>query len=163
MNKKFESLYEIPVETIKGEKKTLAEYQDKVLLIVNLASKCGFTPQYKDLETLYRQYKDKGLVVLGFPCNQFLKQEPGSNAEIEQFAKSCFNVSFPMYAKLNVRGKEQHPLYKYLKENIKEKSKMQFVPWNFTKILVDKDGLVIRRYVPKTVMDDIEQDIAQIL
>lgn len=158
----FDNLYEIPVETIKGEKTTLKNYKNKVLLIVNLASKCGFTPQYKDLENLYRQYKDKEFVVLGFPCNQFLRQEPGTNKEIEEFATSCFNVTFPMFAKLNVRGKEQHPLYKFLKDNIKEKPKMQFIPWNFTKILVDKDGNVLRRYAPKTAMEDVEKDVVAI-
>lgn len=157
------ALYDIPLETIDGETTNLNNYKGKVLLIVNVASKCGFTPQYKDLEVLYQKYKDDGLVVLGFPCNQFLRQEPGTNAEIKEFAKSCFNVTFPMFTKLNVQGKEQHPLYKYLKDNIEEKPKMKFIPWNFTKILVDKEGNVKKRYTPRENIQVIENEIKKLL
>ena len=154
-----QALYDIPFLTIEGESTTLKPYQGKVMLIVNVASQCGFTKQYAELEALYREYQSRGFVVLGFPCNQFMQQEPGDNQAIKAFAKSCYRVTFPLYAKINVKGQEQAPLYRYLAKHI-EKRPLLFIPWNFTKILVDADGRVLRRYLPiasfKTIRKAIE-------
>ncbi|RUQ93671.1 glutathione peroxidase [Legionella septentrionalis] len=157
-----EGLYEIPVTTVTGETSTLDDYRGKVLLIVNVASRCGFTPQYAELETLYQKYKDRGFVILGFPSNQFLQQEPGSNEEIKAFAESCYRVTFPLFAKIDVKGAQQAPLYAYLKQHI-EKKPWKFIPWNFTKILVDTKGRVLKRYLPTTSFKKIEQDLAKLL
>jgi len=134
------SVHSFKVSTIDGKLEDLGAYRGKVLLIVNVASKCGFTPQYEGLEALYRKYKDQGLVVLGFPSNDFLWQEPGTNEEIATFCKRTYGVSFPMFAKLSVRGGSQHPLYAYLS------SQKGAVTWNFNKFLVGKDGHVLERY-----------------
>lgn len=163
MADKVDSIYEIPFETIDEKPVNLEQYKNKVLMIVNVASKCGFTRQYKDLEKLYQEYKDKGLVVLGFPCNQFLSQESKDNAQIKQFACEKYGVTFPMFAKLNVRGKSQHLLYKYLKENMEEKPRVKFIPWNFSKILVDRQGNVKKRYAPTTGIDNIKKEIEKLL
>lgn len=161
-NKNSEELYDIPLTTIDGEKTTLKPYQGKVLLIVNVASRCGFTPQYKELETLYRDYQEKGFAVLGFPCDQFLHQEPGSNDEIKTFAESCFNVTFPLFEKIEVKGKGRAPLYTYLAKHI-EKRPFKFIPWNFTKILVDQNGRVLRRYLPVTPFKKIRKAVESLL
>jgi glutathione peroxidase len=156
------NVYDIPVHTIMGESTTLKPYQAKVMLIVNVASQCGFTPQYAELETLYREYKDQGLVVLGFPCDQFFHQEPANNEEIKAFAESCFHITFPLFAKINVKGPEQAPLYTYLAKHI-EKRPLKFIPWNFTKILVDSNGRVLRRYLPTTSFKKIKTTINSLL
>lgn len=155
-------LYDIPVVTIDGETTTLKPYQGKAMLIVNVASRCGFTPQYTELETLYRDYQNRGLVVLGFPSDQFRHQEPGTNEEIKAFAESCFRVTFPLFAKINVQGAEQAPLYTYLAQHI-QKRPLKFIPWNFTKILVDPDGQVLRRFLPITSFKTIRKAIEPIL
>lgn len=142
------SLYEISVKTIKGQEIKLEEYKDKVLLIVNVASKCGLTPQYKGLEELYKKYKDKNLVVLGFPCNQFGSQEPGDEAAIQNFCQLAFNISFPMFAKIDVNGKNEHPLYTYLKGKAPGLLGSKIIKWNFTKFLVDKNGNIVQRFSP---------------
>lgn len=142
-------LYTIPLRTIHGDTTTLEPYLGKTLLIVNVASRCGFTSQYTALEALYREYKEQGLVILGFPCNQFLHQEPGNNAEINTFATDCFHVTFPLFAKINVKGPEQAPLYTYIAKHIEHKPWI-FIPWNFTKILIDSKGRVLRQYLPTT-------------
>ncbi len=144
------SIYTLSVNTIDGKLKSLGDYSGKVVLIVNVASKCGFTPQYEGLEALYRKYKDRGLVVLGFPSNDFMWQEPGSNDEIAAFCKRKYDVSFPMFAKVSVRGGGQHPLYAYL---TKEKGR---VTWNFNKFLVGKDGQPIQQFGSKVKPDAAE-------
>ena len=144
------SIYDIPVTTIDGTATTLAPYKGKVLLIVNVASKCGFTPQYAGLEELYRTYKDRGLVVLGFPCNQFMWQEPGDGAEIQSFCSLKYNVTFPMFAKLDVNGRNAHPLYKHLTTEARGLLWSRAIKWNFTKFLVDRNGGVVRRFATMT-------------
>ena len=151
-------LYDIPIMTIDGKETTLKPYQGHVLLIDNVASLCGFTPQYAELETLYQEYKSRGFTVLGFPCDQFLHQEPGSNQEIQASAESCFRVTFPLFAKINVNGKQRAPLYDYLAKHI-EKKPLKFIPWNFTKVLVDTQGHVLRRYLPITSFKTIANAI----
>ncbi len=156
------SLYDVPVKTMDGETTTLQSYRGKVLLIVNVASRCGFTPQYAQLETLYRDYQDRGFVVLGFPCDQFLHQEPGENQEIKAFATSCFHVTFPLFAKIHVNGPERSPLYHYIAQHIKKKP-LKLIPWNFAKILVDSQGNIIRRYLPITSFKTIRKAIDALL
>jgi glutathione peroxidase len=142
------SIYDIEVTAISGEAQTLEPYQGKVLLIVNTASKCGFTKQYDELQELYAQYGDQGLVILGFPANNFMNQEPGSNEEIADFCRLNFGVSFPMFEKISVRGKDIHPLYKHLTEKDSNPEHSGKISWNFTKFLISKDGAVINRYAP---------------
>ncbi len=158
------TLYEFDTKAIDGSNTKLGVYQGKVLLIVNVASKCGFTPQYTGLEALYRKYKDRGLVVLGFPCDQFGHQEPGDEAEIKQFCSMNYEVSFPLFAKIEVNGDNAHPLYKYLKKEEKGFLGSEGIKWNFTKFLVDKTGNVIKRYgsidKPESIAKDIEALLA---
>jgi glutathione peroxidase len=142
------SLYDIPLKDINGKDTSLKEYKGKALLIVNVASFCGNTPQYAGLENLYQKYKDKGLVVLGFPCNQFGKQEPGSNEEIKEFCSKKYNVTFPMFDKIDVKGANQHALYKELSG--KESPFPGDVGWNFGKFLVGRDGKILKRIDPRT-------------
>jgi len=144
------SIRDFSVETIDGQTKNLGDYQGKIVLIVNVASKCGFTPQYAGLEALYNKYKDRGLVVLGFPSNDFLWQEPGSNREISDFCKRKYGVTFPMFSKLSVWGRSQHPLYAYLTA---QKGR---VTWNFNKFLVDKDGRVVAKFGSRVKPDAAE-------
>ncbi len=156
------TLYDIPVMTIDGKETTLRPYHGRVLLIVNVASRCGFTAQYAELESLYRGYEQRGLTVLGFPCDQFLHQEPGSNEEIKALAESCFRVTFPMYAKIDVNGSHRAPLYEYLAKHI-EKKPLKFIPWNFSKVLVDANGNVLRRYLPITSFKTIKKDLEKLI
>lgn len=149
------ALHEFSVNAIDGKLQPLAEYKDKVVIVVNVASKCGFTPQYEGLEALYRRFKDKGLVILGFPSNDFMWQEPGSNDEIAQFCKRTYGVTFPMFAKVSVRGGAQHPLYTFLTE---QKGR---VTWNFNKFLIGKDGQVIEKF-GSTVKPDAPEFVAAI-
>lgn len=142
------SIYDFKVKTIKGEELKLKKYEGKVILIVNTASKCGLTPQYEGLQELYTSYGDKGLVVLGFPCNQFMGQEPGSAEDIEKFCSVKYNVSFPMFEKIEVNGKDANALYVFLKEQMPLDGKND-IRWNFEKFLVDKEGKVVKRYSPK--------------
>ena len=158
----MDTLYDIPVSTIHGETTTLRTYQGKVMLIVNVASRCGFTSQYAELEALYQDFQGHGFVVLGFPCDQFMHQEPGSNAEIKAFAESCFRVTFPLFAKVDVKGEGQSPLYAYLAKHI-EKRPIKFIPWNFTKILVDAQGRVLQRYLPITSFKTIRKAVENLL
>lgn len=153
------SIYEFEVKTISGETITMDAFKNKVLLIVNVASKCGFTNQYEGLESLYQKYKDKGLVVLGFPCNQFMNQEPLSEDEIKSFCSLTYGVTFPMFAKIDVNGENAHPLYKYLKESKKGLLGSEAIKWNFTKFLVDKNGNVVNRFAPATKPETLEVDI----
>ena len=152
------SLYDIPLQTIDGETVTLEPFRGKTLLIVNVASHCGFTPQYKGLEELYRRNKDY-MAVLGFPCNQFGRQEPGTESEIRQFCSTHYDVTFPLFAKIDVNGPNAHPLYRYLKSARKGFFGREAIAWNFTKFLVSKDGEVLRRYGPRRKPEDIERDL----
>ena len=154
------SVYDYSAKTIDGKDQKLDAFKGKTMLVVNVASKCGFTPQYKGLEELYRQYKDKGLVILGFPCDQFGHQEPGDEAEIKNFCSLNYDVSFPMFAKIKVNGDEAHPLYKYLKSQEKGFLGTEFIKWNFTKFLVDSKGEVIKRYAPTDTPKSIAKDLA---
>ena len=157
------SIYDFSAKTLDGDEQKLGAYRDKTLLIVNVASKCGFTPQYEGLEALYRKLKEKGLVVLGFPCDQFGHQEPGDEAEIKNFCSLNYDVSFPMFAKIEVNGSGTHPLYKYLKHEAKGLLGSEAIKWNFTKFLVDKDGSVVKRYAPTDTPQGIEKEIADAL
>ncbi|MDO9107073.1 MAG: glutathione peroxidase [Methylovulum sp.] len=141
----------------------LAQYRDKVLLIVNVASQCGFTPQYASLESLFKQYADQGLVVIAFPCNQFGNQEPGANAEIMEFCRVNYGVSFPVMAKLAVNGSASAPIYQFLKTNAPGLLGTKAIKWNFTKFLLGRDGQVIKRYAPTTVPEQIANDIEKAL
>ena len=152
------ALYAIPVTTIDGREETLEGYRGSVLLVVNVASECGFTPQYAGLEALYRRHRDRGFAVLGFPCDQFGKQEPGTNAEIRQFCSEAYDVTFPMYAKIDVNGPGEHPLYRHLKSEARGIMGTTLVKWNFTKFLVGRDGAVLTRYSPRDTPEEIETD-----
>jgi glutathione peroxidase len=151
-------LYSISVTTIGGDETTLDPYRGQVLLIVNVASKCGFTPQYAGLETMYRRYRGKGFTVLGFPCDQFGHQEPGTEDEIRQFCSLAYDVSFPMFSKIDVNGPNEHPLYTALKGRAPGMLGTTAVKWNFTKFLVGRDGNVLTRYSPRDTPEDIESD-----
>ncbi len=156
-------IYDFTVNDIRGHSVSLDAYRGKVLLIVNTASQCGLTPQYKGLESLYRDYRDKGLEILAFPCNQFGGQEPGSAEEISGFCEANYGISFPLFAKIDVNGKETAPLYQYLKEQAPGLLGSQRIKWNFTKFLVDRDGRVIKRFAPTDAPRVIEQELAALL
>ena len=156
------SAHDFHATTIDGEDRSLGEYAGKVMLITNVASKCGFTPQYEGLEQLYERYEDRGLVVLGFPCDQFGHQEPGDEAEIAEFCSLTYQVKFPMFSKVEVNGSSAHPLYQWLKSQ-KAGLLGGRIKWNFTKFLVDGEGNVIKRYAPTTKPADIAADIEQAL
>lgn len=156
-------LYHIPVTTIEGTTTTLDAYRGKTLLIVNVASQCGFTPQYRGLEQLYRKYKDRGFVVLGFPSNQFGRQEPGTEKDIRAFCDQNYGVTFPLFAKIDVNGPNAHPLYRYLKSAKKGFLGREAIAWNFTKFLVGKNGEVLKRYGSRNKPEAIEKDIARLV
>ncbi|NTU29310.1 glutathione peroxidase [Brevibacillus sp. HB1.1] len=156
------SLYDIAVKTISEEEKTLAAFKGHVLLIVNVASQCGLTPQYKGLQELYERYQDKGLVVLGFPCNQFAGQEPGTEEEIATFCDRNYGVTFPLFAKIDVNGPDTHPLYQYLKEHAPSEENPD-IEWNFAKFLVDKDGQVVKRISARTQPEELIAAIESLL
>lgn len=156
------SIYEYIVDDIDGQAQPLSQYEGKVLLIVNTASKCGFTPQYKDLETLYQKHKDNNLLVLGFPCNQFNSQEPGDEEGIKNFCELNYGVSFPLFSKVDVNGENAHELFRYLRKETKGLLG-DSIKWNFTKFLVDQEGHIIRRYAPTTNPLSIEKDILELL
>ena len=157
------SLYDIEVTTIGGERQSLAAYRGKTLLIVNVASRCGFTPQYTGLEALYRKHKDQGLVVLGFPCNQFGQQEPGAEAEIQQFCSTTYDVTFPLFAKIDVNGPAAHPLYQLLKSARPGLLGTERIKWNFTKFLVNQGGAVVARYAPSDTPEKLERAVAELV
>ena len=153
------SIYDVEAKQLNGSSVTLDQFKGKALLIVNTASKCGFTPQYQALEAVYRKFKDRGLQILGFPCNQFGKQEPGDAQEIANFCSTHYEVSFPMFEKIEVNGDGAHPLYRLLKSAAPGVLGSEAIKWNFTKFLVGRDGKVIKRYAPATKPEKIEQDI----
>ncbi len=157
------SVFDFDACTIDGKQQKLAAYKGKTLLIVNVASKCGFTPQYTGLEKLYADYRERGLVVLGFPCDQFGHQEPGDEAEIKSFCALNYDVSFPLFAKIEVNGPGADPLYRWLKSEKAGFLGTEAVKWNFTKFLVDADGKVLRRYAPTDTPERIGKDLAKLL
>ena len=157
------SIYDLEVEDIDGKTVSMSRYKGEVLLIVNVASECGFTPQYEGLEKLYEKYKEKGFMVLGFPCNQFRQQESKSNKEIKFFCQATYNVQFDMFAKIDVNGEDASPLYKFLKKEQGGFLWMDSIKWNFTKFLVDREGNVVERYAPVTTPESIEEDIVKLL
>ena len=156
-------VYDIEAKTISGSAQKLDAYKGKVLLVVNVASKCGFTPQYKGLEEVYRRHKDKGLEVLGFPCDQFGHQEPGDENEIKNFCSLSYDVSFPMFAKIEVNGPGAHPLYQHLKSEAPGILGSEGIKWNFTKFLIDRSGKVVKRYGSVDKPEAIEKDIEKLL
>ncbi|MEX5368029.1 glutathione peroxidase [Acinetobacter haemolyticus] len=157
------TIYDFQAELLEGEQKNLADYQGKVLLVVNTASQCGLTPQFEGLEKLYHNYQQQGLVILGFPCNQFANQDPSSNEEIGSFCQRNYGVSFPMFAKIDVNGTNAHPLYKYLTSEAKGILGSESIKWNFTKFLINQNGKVIKRYSPTTKAEKIGKDIQKLL
>ena len=155
--------YDFSAKTLDGQEQSLSDYQGKAMLVVNTASKCGFTPQYTGLEKLWEKYQDKGLVVLGFPCDQFGHQEPGDADEIRNFCSLNYDVSFPLYEKIEVNGGAAHPLWKWLKKEKPGLMGMEAIKWNFTKFLVDKKGKVVKRYAPTDTPEKIEKDLSLVL
>jgi glutathione peroxidase len=158
-----ETIYDFTVTSMMGLPKSLADYKGKVLLIVNTASKCGFTPQFEGLQALYEKYYDKGFEILGFPCNQFMNQDPGTNEEIQNFCQANYGVTFPMFAKIDVNGAKTDPLYKYLKKAAPGALGMKAIKWNFTKFLVDAEGNVLKRFEPTVEPASLEPDIEALL
>lgn len=156
------SLYDLAFTNNRGEQVSLSEYSGQPVLIVNTASKCGFTPQYDGLQQLHEEFKDRGLVVLGFPCDQFAHQEPGDDGDIEEFCKVNYGVSFPLSTKVNVNGKQTHPVFAFLKDR-SSGLLGSTIKWNFTKFLVAPDGTTVKRYAPKTSPADLEPDIEALL
>ena len=157
------TIYDFTARTIDGQTQALDAYRGQVLLIVNVASQCGFTPQYTGLEALYRKHKEKGFAVLGFPCDQFGHQEPGDEAEIQSFCSLHYDVSFPLFAKIDVNGDDAHPLYKFLKSERKGLLGSEAIKWNFTKFLVDKHGNIVKRYAPQDKPESLEKDLEPLL
>jgi glutathione peroxidase len=157
------SVFDFVCQTTAGKDKPLSDYDNKVLLIVNTASKCGFTPQFEGLEEMYEKYKDQGLEILGFPCNQFGSQDPGSNDEITEFCQLNYGVSFPMFGKIEVNGGDTDPLYQHLKKEAPGALGTKAIKWNFTKFLVDTSGKVLKRYASATKPAAIEKDIKKLL
>ena len=159
----MKSIYDYKVDDSQKNPISLSDYKGKTLLIVNVASRCGLTPQYKGLQELYSKYSNKDFEILAFPCNQFGAQEPGSNEEIKEFCDINFNVSFKIFDKINVNGSSASPLFKYLKNEAKGVMGSEAIKWNFTKFLIDNNGSVIKRYSPQTTPDKIDKDLSKIL
>lgn len=157
------TIFDISADSLSGQPISLSQYKGQVLLIVNTASKCGFTPQYKGLEAVYQQFKDQGAVVLGFPCNQFGAQEPGQAEEIGAFCEKNYGVTFPLFAKVDVNGDQAHPLFKQLKKDAPGILGTEAIKWNFTKFLIRKDGTVFNRYAPATKPEELIADIEKLL
>lgn len=156
------NFYDFEAETIKGGVLSMSDYKGKIVVIVNTASKCGLTYQYEGLENLFAKYKDKGLVILGFPCNQFGKQEPGNENDIQEFCKDNYGVNFPMFAKIDVNGDNSHPLFKFLKSKLKGLIGSS-IKWNFTKFVIDKNGIPAKRFSPTTKPEKMESYLQKIL
>ena len=155
-----ESIYDFKVKNDKGQEVSLDQYKGKLLLIVNTATRCGFTPQYKDLEAIYEKYNEQGFEILDFPCNQFGGQAPGTIAEIKEFCSTTYSVKFTQFDKIEVNGENEHPLYTYLKANAENKNNIR---WNFTKFLISADGKILKRFEPGDKMEDVETAVAQAL
>lgn len=156
------NFYDFVAKDINGKDINMDQYKGKVILVVNTASKCGFTPQFKGLEELYSEYKEKGFEILGFPCNQFKNQDPGSNSEINNFCQLNYGVTFTMFEKIDVKGPNAHPIFKYLKEQTKGLLNDE-IKWNFTKFLIDSNGNVVKRYAPTTAPNKLKKDIEDLL
>jgi glutathione peroxidase len=156
------NFYQFNAKTLQGKEVSMKSYEGKVVLVVNVASKCGFTPQYEGLETLYKKYNSKGLVILGFPCNQFAGQEPGNAEEIAKFCSLTYGVNFPMFAKIEVNGDNADPLYKYLKKSLPGTITNE-IKWNFTKFLLDRSGKPVKRLAPTVKPEEITADIEKLL
>jgi glutathione peroxidase len=152
-------IYSFDVKNIDGKQTSLSQYKGKSMLIVNVASQCGFTSQYAGLEALYNKYHDKGFEILGFPCNQFGSQEPGDEAEIKNFCELNYHVTFPLFAKIDVNGDDTHPLYKYLKSEEKGIFGTEAIKWNFTKFLIDREGKILKRFAPQTKPEDLDSEV----
>jgi glutathione peroxidase len=157
------NVFDFSCSTSSGDERSLADYRGKVLLVVNTASKCGFTPQFAGLEEMYEKYRERGLEILGFPCNQFGKQDPGSNEEITEFCQLNYGVSFPMFGKIEVNGRGADPLYQHLKKAAPGALGTRGIKWNFTKFLINRDGEVLKRFSPATTPARIEKEIEQLL
>jgi glutathione peroxidase len=157
------SIYSFSATSLEGKPANLSDYKDKVLLIVNTASQCGFTPQYQGLQALYDKYASKGFAVLGFPCNQFGQQEPGSGSEIQSFCEARYGVTFPLFEKIEVNGPQAHPLFKYLTQAVPGILGTEAIKWNFTKFLVDRQGKVLKRYPSLTKPEDLAKEIESLL
>ncbi|MBS0432418.1 MAG: glutathione peroxidase [Proteobacteria bacterium] len=157
------TIFDFEADTLEGGPRKLDAYRGEVALVVNVASKCGFTPQYAGLEALYREHKDRRFVVLGFPCDQFGHQEPGDAEEIRNFCSLTYDVSFPMFAKIEVNGANAHPLYRWLKHEAPGVLGSEAIKWNFTKFLIDRDGKVVRRYAPTDTPEKIGKDLGEVL
>jgi glutathione peroxidase len=157
------SIYDFKTTTIDGETVSLSHYRGQVLLIVNVASRCGFTPQYQGLEQLYKKYRGRGFTILGFPCNQFGKQEPGSESEIKEFCRTSYQVTFPLFSKIDVNGPDAHPLYKFLEAAKPGILGTKGIKWNFTKFLVDQHGKPVKRYSPRSTPESITPDLDRLL
>ncbi|GGI12437.1 MULTISPECIES: glutathione peroxidase [Gottfriedia] len=157
------SIYDFQVKDSKGQLIPLSNYKDQVVIVVNTASKCGYTPQYKDLQALYEEYKNEGLVVIGFPCNQFMNQEPGSNEEIQSFCELNYGVTFPIFGKVDVNGENADPLFKYLSKNAPGIMGLKSIKWNFTKFIIDKNGEVVERVAPQTNPQDMKATVEKLL
>lgn len=153
------SFHDFTAPDINGNQLSLGAYKGKTVIVVNVASKCGLTPHYKGLEDLYKRYKDKGVVVLGFPCNQFGAQEPGTEKEIQQFCSLNYDVTFPLFSKVDVNGEKTHPVYAFLKSALKDVQGKEDIKWNFTKFLIDKNGIPQKRYEPQDEPSAIEKDL----
>lgn len=157
------NIYDFKVLDINGNDISLTQFQNKVLLIVNTASQCGFTPQYKGLESIYNKYKDRGFIILAFPCNQFGTQEPGNADEIKNFCTLNYSTTFPIFAKIEVNGKNAHPLYEYLKKTLPGILTIEAIKWNFTKFLVDKTGMPVKRFAPSDKPENLTKEIEELL
>jgi glutathione peroxidase len=157
-----QEFYKFKANSLQGKEVSMENFKDKVVVVVNTASKCGFTPQYEGLENLYKDYKDKGLVILGFPCNQFGKQEPGTEKDIAEGCLINYGVSFPMFSKVDVNGKDAHPIFDYLRNDLKGTFGNN-VKWNFTKFVIDRDGKPVKRFAPITKPEDMRSEIEKLL
>lgn len=155
--------YDLEAKTLNGATLGMQAYQGKVIVVVNTASKCGLTPQYEGLENLYQKYKDQGLVVLGFPCNQFGNQEPGSSDDIKEFCQINYGVSFPVFEKIDVNGEHTHPIFKFLKSKLSGGLLGSFIKWNFTKFVIDRNGIPVKRFAPTAKPESMEQIIQELL
>jgi glutathione peroxidase len=157
------AIYDFTADSLEGQARSLAAYRGQVMLIVNVASQCGYTPQYAGLEALYRQHRERGFVVLGFPCDQFGHQEPGDAREIRRFCSTNYDVTFPLFARIEVNGPAAHPLYRFLKASRKGVLGTEAIKWNFTKFLIDRHGVVVRRYAPGVTPEQIAADLPPLL
>ena len=157
------TFYDFEATKLNGQTVSMGEYKDIVIIVVNTASKCGFTPQYEGLEKLYQKYKERGLIILGFPCNQFGNQESGSSEEIEEFCQVNYGVSFPLFEKIEVNGKNAHPIFKYLKSKLSDGILGSKVKWNFTKFVIDREGIPVKRFLPTTKPEKMEKTIVELL